>query len=148
MVKSCFFSLFFCTEVTLTVSFYLCFQSPFFTEDIAGWAGIPHFQMAYWKVISCVKVFLFIKYFLEYISVCSDTEWVWLKGSSVSSSHWQKPEKPSSSAAVTTTNIWTVANSLAAGTWVPVWHSTPHSIEPAPGCDICLFFLFSSLSQE
>lgn len=135
------FSLFFFIEVTLTVPFYLCFQSPFFTEDIVGWAGIPHFQVPYWKVISCLKVFLFIKYFLEYILVCSDTEWLRLKGSSVSSSHWQGPEKACASTTITTTSIWAVANSLVAGTRVPVWHSTPHSAESAPRWDTSLFFL-------
>lgn len=58
-----------------------------------------------------LKVFFSIKYFVEYIFVHLDTEWLRLKGTSVSSSRWQRPEKLLSSTAITPTNTWTVANS-------------------------------------
>lgn len=56
------------------LSFCLCFQSLFFTEDIVGWTGIPLFQAAYRRVISYLKFSsLPSTYFVEYILVHSDT---------------------------------------------------------------------------
>lgn len=112
MVKLCIF--FFCIEVTLTVSIYLCFQFPLFTEGTVGWAGIPHFRVAYWEATSCLKVFLFIAYFLGCILVCSDTE-LRLNSSSVSSGHWQRLEKARASSPIRTANIWTSADRLGPG---------------------------------
>lgn len=136
-------TLFFSIEVTLT---FILFVLP---VSIFHWGHCrlnrnSAFSSSTQKSKFLLKVFFSLRYFVEYILVHSDTEWLRLKLTSVSSSLWQRPEKVCASTTITPTNTWTMANSQGASV---AFHSTLHWVMSELGL-FSLLPLFLSRSQK